>query len=122
VAAEATTPHTIQRLRKVIFLVHILTKQGVLPTSEGGLPTSEGVILTKQGNLREIKPSFCTYKHVANTKFAPKCTFCPKNDLFGPLLQILLLPNGKVAGFWLLVARNASLLGQGDGGNIDKNR
>jgi hypothetical protein len=25
---------------------------------------------------------FCAYAHVANTKFAPKCTFCPKIDLF----------------------------------------
>jgi hypothetical protein len=65
-----------------IFSRHIPTKYGVLPTSEGGLPTSEGVINAKQGILREIKGLFCTYAHVANTKFAPKCTFCHKNDLF----------------------------------------
>jgi hypothetical protein len=83
-----------------IFFHHMATSEGVLPTSEGGLPTSEGVIPTsegvinaKQGNLREIKGLFCTYQHVANTKFAPKCVFCPKNALFWRQIRFLLLPN-----------------------------
>jgi hypothetical protein len=74
-------------------LVHIPTKQGGIPTSEGVIPTSEGVINAKQAILREIKGLFCTYQHVASTKFAPKCTFCPKNALFGQQIRFLLLPN-----------------------------
>ena len=62
----------------------------------GVLPTSEWVINAKQANLREIKPLFCTYQHVANTKIAPKCTFCPKNDLFS--LFRLICPQRGVLG------------------------
>ena len=58
------------------------------PNIGGVLPTSEGVINAKQENLREFKPLFCKNQHVANTKIAPKCTFCPKNDLFWPLFAI----------------------------------
>jgi hypothetical protein len=79
--AEAGTPHICLRER-LFFLSLIPTKQGGLPTSEGCILTSEGVFLTKQAILREIKGLFCTYQHVANTKFARKRTFCPKNDLF----------------------------------------
>jgi hypothetical protein len=60
---------------------------------QGVVPTSEGVIPTKQGKIRKNKPLFCTNQHVANTKFAPKCTFCHKNALFRQLLGYLLLPN-----------------------------
>jgi hypothetical protein len=79
--AEAVTPHILPA-RKVVLLSHIPTKQGGIPTSEGCILTSEGVINAKQAILREFKGLFCAYQHVANTKFAPKCAFCPKNDLF----------------------------------------
>jgi hypothetical protein len=69
------------------------TSEGVLPTSEGCIPTSERLYSAKQAILREIKGLFCAYQHVANTKFARKCTFYPKNDLFWEHLRFLLLPN-----------------------------
>jgi hypothetical protein len=90
--------------------VLIQTKQGGLPTSEGCILTSEGVILTKQANLREIKTLFCAYQHVANTKFAPKCTFCPKNAPFwatsaiSTLTQPICPPTGRslgASGLWI---------------------
>jgi hypothetical protein len=91
-------------------LVHVPTKQGGLPTSEGVLPTSEGVINAKQAILREIKGLFCAYQHVANTKFAPKCAFCPQNALFlstsavPTLTQPICPPTGRslgASGLWI---------------------
>jgi hypothetical protein len=108
VAAKADTPHACLCGRLFVFTfqnrkVYMFTffaKQGVLPpwegviqTSEGVLPTSEGLFPTKQAILREIKGLFCTNQHVANTKFARKCTFCPKNALFWKHLRFSLLPN-----------------------------
>jgi hypothetical protein len=70
------------------YFFHMPTSEWVLPTSEWVILTSEGVINAKQAILREFKGLFCTYQHVANTKNAPKCTFCSKNDLFCDLALI----------------------------------
>jgi hypothetical protein len=80
-------------LKSEVLYVHIIAKQGGIPTSEGCIPTSERLFTAKQGKIRKNKPSFCTNQHVPNTKFALKCAFCLQNALFWQLLRYLLLPN-----------------------------
>jgi hypothetical protein len=72
-----------------IFLAHANIGEGS-PNIGGGYSNKTRGHSNK---TRQNKAIFCTNQHVANTKFAPKCAFCPKNALFRQNLRFLLLPN-----------------------------